>query len=90
MKIIPQSPVAGNPMDTMCEFKWNYPIFQMDRGEFISCCRTPSKQVPEALLQEKGIDAFLNNDEIIQSRLDLINGVRHSGWKNWWKNWTHY
>ena len=87
MKTIPillESPVAGNPVDTMCEFKWNYPIFQMDRGEFRSCCRTPSKQVPEALLQEKGIDAFLNNDEIIQSRLDLINGVRHSDCQSCW------
>ena len=47
-----------DPIDTVCEFKWNYPIFQMDRGEFRSCCRTPSRPVTEEQLQEKGIDAF--------------------------------
>jgi hypothetical protein len=82
--IIPESKLSGNPMDTMCEFKWNYPIFQIDRGEFRSCCRTPSAPISEELLQEKGIDAFLNNDKIIQSRLDLINGVRHSDCRSCW------
>jgi len=82
--ILPEVPKAGNPMDTICEFKWNYPIFQLDRGEFRSCCRTPSKQVPESLLQEKGISAFLNNDELVKSRLDLIQGVRHSDCQSCW------
>ena len=82
--IVPTAPVKGNPMDTMCEFKWNYPIFQMDRGEFRSCCRTPSKTVPEYLLQEKGIDAFLNNEALVQSRLDLLQGIRHSDCQSCW------
>jgi hypothetical protein len=73
-----------NPVDTVCEFKWNYPIFQMDRGEFRSCCRTPSRPVTEEQLQEKGIDAFLNSDHLKQSRLDLINGIRHSDCKTCW------
>jgi len=86
-KIIPINPeqtTSPNPMDTMCEFKWNYPIFQIDRGEFRSCCRTPSKPIPETLLQEKGIDAFLNNDQLIGSRLSLIKGVRHSDCQSCW------
>lgn len=82
--IVPTAPVKGNPMDTMCEFKWNYPIFQMDRGEFRSCCRTPSKTVPEYLLQEKGIDSFLNNEALVQSRLDLLQGIRHSDCQSCW------
>lgn len=79
-KIIPilEEKTKRSPADTVCEFKWNYPIFQMDRGEFRSCCRTPSKTVTEESLQESGIDAFLNGKDIIQSRFDLINGVRHS------------
>jgi hypothetical protein len=82
--ILPEAPAKGNPMDTICEFKWNYPIFQVDRGEFRSCCRTPSAPVSEELLQEKGIDAFLNNDKLIQSRLDLIQGIRHSDCQSCW------
>jgi hypothetical protein len=84
--IIPEhQPVSKrDPMDTVCEFKWNYPIFQMDRGEFRSCCRTPPQRVTESQLQEKGIDAFLNSDHLKQSRLDLINGIRHSDCKTCW------
>jgi hypothetical protein len=82
--IIPEAPTRGNPMDTMCEFKWNYPIFQIDRGEFRSCCRTPSVPIPESLLEEKGINAFLNNDHLVRSRLDLIQGVRHSDCQSCW------
>jgi hypothetical protein len=73
-----------DPKDTVCEFKWNYPIFQMDRGEFRSCCRTPSYPVTEEQLQEKGIDAFLNSDHLKQSRLDSIKGIRHSDCKTCW------
>ena len=84
--IIPEHKLVSrkDPVDTVCEFKWNYPIFQMDRGEFRSCCRTPSRPVTEEQLQEKGIDAFLNSDHLKQSRLDLINGIRHSDCKTCW------
>lgn len=83
--IVPEKPAPRDPMDTVCEFKWNYPIFQVDRGEFRSCCRTPSRPVTEDQLQEKGIDAFLNSDHLIQSRLDLVKGIRHDDCKTCWK-----
>jgi hypothetical protein len=82
--ILPESPKPRDPMDTVCEFKWNYPIFQIDRGEFRSCCRTPSYTVTEEELQAKGHDAFLNSDRLKQSRLDLINGVRHDDCGTCW------
>jgi hypothetical protein len=83
--IVPEKAVPRDPMDTVCEFKWNYPIFQVDRGEFRSCCRTPSRPVSEEQLQEKGINAFLNSDHLIQSRMDLIKGIRHDDCKTCWK-----
>ena len=51
----------SNPLDKICDLKWNYPIFGMDRGEFRSCCRTPTNLVTENDIQEFGIDAFLNS-----------------------------
>ena len=73
-----------DPIETICDLKWNYPIFNLARGEFRSCCRTPSKVVSEAQLLEKGTDAFLNSDEQIASRLDLINGIKHNDCKSCW------
>ena len=33
MKTIPiiNTTVKGSPLDTICDLKWNYPIFNMDR-----------------------------------------------------------
>ena len=86
MKIIPiiDEKIVTNPLDTICDLKWNYPIFNMDRGEFRSCCRTPSRRVTEDELNEKSIDAFLNSDHQIKSRLALINGERHNDCRSCW------
>jgi len=73
------------PLDTVCDLKWNYPIFNMDRGEFRSCCRTPSTRVSESELQTHGIDAFLNSPKMIQSRLDLVQGIQNSDCKTCWQ-----
>jgi len=74
-----------NPFHTICDFKWNYPIFMLDRGEFRSCCRTSSKPVLDTELQEKGINAFLNSDNMIKSRLDLIQGIKNADCQTCWK-----
>lgn len=75
----------SNPLDTICDLKWNYPIFGMGRGEFRSCCRTPTSLVSEQELQEYGIDAFLNSNIQKQERLDLIQGRRTEACASCWK-----
>jgi sulfatase maturation enzyme AslB (radical SAM superfamily) len=74
----------NNPLNTVCDLAWNYPIFNMERGEFRSCCRTPSNKITEEDLQKYGTDAFLNNPKLKQIRLDLVNGVRHDDCKTCW------
>lgn len=73
-----------NPLNTICDLKWNYPIFNMERGEFRSCCRTPGVPISENDIEAKGIDAFLNSDRMIRSRLDLIKGVRNADCQSCW------
>ena len=86
-KIIPiiEEKSIANPLDTICDLKWNYPIFNMDRGEFRSCCRTPSNKVTEEDLEKYGIDAFLNNPKMKQSRLDLVKGIKTSDCNTCWQ-----
>jgi len=74
-----------DPLDTICDLKWNYPIFNLDRGEFRSCCRTPSRKVDQGELDSIGIDAFLNSKHQLQSRLDLIQGKKHADCQSCWK-----
>jgi hypothetical protein len=87
MKTIPITTVVDkvSPLDTICDLKWNYPIFNMDRGEFRSCCRTPSNKVTEEELQTYGIDAFLNSPKMIQSRVDLTQGIKTQDCKTCWQ-----
>lgn len=74
-----------NPLKTICDLKWNYPIFMFNRAEFRSCCRTTPNKVTVEELQNKGIDAFLNSDHMLNSRLDLIKGVRNQDCRTCWK-----
>ncbi len=73
-----------DPLSTICDLKWNYPIFNMDRGEFRSCCRTPAVKIDEANLVLNGSDTFLNSVEQKQSRLDLIQGKQHIDCQSCW------
>jgi len=73
-----------DPLTTICDLKWNYPIFNLERGEFRSCCRTPSKRVNAVDIEKLGSDAFLNSPDMIQSRLDLVNGKRHADCQSCW------
>jgi hypothetical protein len=84
--IVPEKKLQArrNPNDTVCDLKWNYPIFNMDRGEFRSCCRTPSNTVTEEDLQSHGINAFSNSPREKLSRLNLINGIRDNDCQSCW------
>ena len=73
-----------DPFNTICDLKWNYPIFHMERGEFRSCCRTPSRPISDSLIDELGTNAFLNNPQMLQSRLDLVQGKRNEDCKSCW------
>lgn len=75
----------NDPLNTICDLKWNYPIFGMSRGEFRSCCRTPTNLITESDLQTHGIDAFLNSPRERQERLDLIRGRRTEACASCWK-----
>jgi organic radical activating enzyme len=56
----------------------------MDRGEFRSCCRTPNNKITKEDLEAQGIDAFLNSPKMLQSRLDLIQGIKTEDCKTCW------
>ena len=85
-KIIPivDDKNTTDPFNTICDLKWNYPIFNMARGEFRSCCRTPSNRVSKEELDTLGIEAFSNNPRELAERLDLVKGVRTKACQSCW------
>lgn len=85
-KEVPVVDEDGNtdPLNTVCDLKWNYPIFHMERGEFRNCCRTPSKKITDEMFDELGVDAFQENEDMLESRLALIKGKRHQDCRSCW------
>lgn len=73
-----------DPLNTICDLKWNYPIFNMARGEFRSCCRTPSNRITEEEIQDLGVNAFGNHPRELRERLDLVQGRRTGACQSCW------
>lgn len=79
----------NDPLKTVCDLKWNYSIFSIDRGEFRSCCRTPSNKVTEEELNELGINSFLNSPKQRLERLELVQGKQTQSCSSCWKLEKH-
>lgn len=72
-------------LDTICDEKWNYAVFSLNQSSFQACCHTPNNIVTEAELQEKGINAFLNSQQMINSRYELTQGIQTKDCSKCWK-----
>lgn len=83
-KIIVDKDGFTNPLNTICDLAWNYPIFHMERGEFRNCCRTPPMKITDEMIDEQGIDAFQHNETMLKTRLDLIKGKRNQLCRSCW------
>lgn len=75
---------ANNPHKTVCDLKWNYPLFNFGRNEYRTCCRSPGNKVSEEEISELGINAFTNHPREIQQRLDLIQGKKINDCSHCW------
>lgn len=74
-----------NALDTICDDKWNYAVFNLSQSNFQSCCHSPNNIVTDTELQEKGIDAFLNSDHTLKSRYELATGIQTNDCRKCWK-----
>jgi len=73
-----------NPVNTICDLKWTYPLFNFGRREYRTCCRSPGNTVTDKELDELGVDAFINHPREIEQRLDLIKGKRIDDCQSCW------
>lgn len=73
-----------DPVNTVCDLKWTYPLFNFGRNEYRTCCRSPGNNVTDKELDDLGTNAFLNHPREIQQRLDLIQGKRISDCQTCW------
>jgi hypothetical protein len=78
-------PNITDPVNTVCDLKWNYPIFNFGRNEYRTCCRSPANLVADSELDELGVNAFTNHPREIQQRLDLIKGKKIDHCSHCWK-----
>lgn len=82
---IVKSNETTDPASTVCDLKWNYPLFNFGRNEYRTCCRSPGNLVTDSELDELGVNAFINHPREIQQRLDLIQGKKIDDCAHCWK-----
>lgn len=68
-----------NPIDTVCQSKWDWPIYKLSVKEFKMCCLTPLVKA-----SENDID-LLNTDYQKRRRLEMLQGIQHKDCNICWK-----
>jgi hypothetical protein len=69
---------------TLCAYRWNYLIVNLQTGKSRTCCLTPKRQITAADIERYGTDVFLNTDYLKERRQEMFKGVRHSDCQSCW------
>ncbi len=76
---------ADRAATAICRYRWTYPLVNFDTGEVKTCCHTLGHTVEQQELDAKGTDVFLNGDDQIERRKEMLEGVRHESCVYCWK-----
>lgn len=71
-------PDRYHPEKTICKFRWSYPVIHISRGEIRTCDKPINIKLTEDDFKRLGTDAFINNEYLIERRLEKLQGFRHS------------
>src|ERR1035437_4122188 len=75
----------NNPENTICRFRWDYPIVNFGKNETRVCCRTPGEKISKPELEKHQTDVVMNTDSLIQRRFEMLKGIRHNDCTTCWK-----
>lgn len=70
----------NSPRNTICNFKWTWPIFSIARTDYRLCCKTPLRPIDMS-----SENSFINSDYEKQRRLEMLQGIRHNDCIDCWK-----
>ncbi len=69
----------------MCELRWNQPTIDLTKGFVRTCCRVPHYRVTAKDVGDFGTDSILNNQYLLDRRLEMFKGTRHPDCSPCWK-----
>jgi organic radical activating enzyme len=69
---------------TLCMYRWNYLIVNLQTGMTRTCCLTPKRQITTQDIQNYGTDVFLNTRYLMERRREMCAGERHSDCQACW------
>ncbi|MCM2277022.1 MAG: twitch domain-containing radical SAM protein [Oligoflexia bacterium] len=70
---------------SLCRFRWTYPLVDLQTGEVKTCCHTVGTRVSAEDLKASGTDVFLNGSHQLERRREMLEGIRHPSCVYCWK-----
>lgn len=78
-RTISHQTLLENLQSTGCGYRWNYPVVKMDRAQIRTCCQvSTNEQITSNKMDKSGRDLFLNSDYLIERKMEMLNGFKHS------------
>ena len=71
--------------DSICTFRWSYPIYYMFDQSLAYCCRTPTQYIAPQNIEKYGYEVFSKMDYFQDRREEMLNGKRHQDCSSCWK-----
>lgn len=76
--------MANDLADTACSFAWTYPVLSMQSNGLRHCCRSAPNTVTDRETAALGIDLFNQAQALIDRRLALLRGEKHTACSSCW------
>lgn len=69
---------------TLCTYLWNHAVVDITKKKIRACCKTPSIQLTDDIINEYKENVFLNIPEIKQNRTIMLEGGNPSSCNTCW------
>ncbi len=71
--------------NSICSFRWSYPIYYMFDQSMGYCCRTPAQYISPENADKYEAEVFTKMDYFQKRRLEMLEGIRHEDCISCWK-----
>lgn len=76
--------MARDVNNSICKYRWSYPVIDIARGQTKTCCKTPSRYMTDKDFLSQGTDAFINSNYDQARRVEMLTGLRHKDCQSCW------
>lgn len=76
---------SPTPKNSMCLYRWHYPLVNLSTGEVKTCCHTVGEVPSQSEMDSLGPDVFLNHPTQLQYRSEMLKGEKNPACNHCWR-----